>query len=810
MMNIKTFEVPPEQLRKECDPNMFTFMCTKDLSPLREFIGQDRAIRGIEFGLSMKNSGYNIYVAGLSGTGKSSIVKAYVNKIVERRKAEGSYTPDDWAYLYNFEDADKPQIINLPQGTVKAFKDRISKLLERLKDEMEKAFSSEDYKTNAKSVVQNGQTEQQNLLEAIGQTAKKAGFSLQITAVGPVIIPLQDGKPMPEEVYTALEEGARKKIEKNRASLMEKLQREFEQLHSTQNKTLEKLQNLDQTIAEYTVSRLFEDLFKEYKDVPNVTKFLTRLKGYTMDNMAIFKEKTAQQQQAGVTASSMTQAVMKTDPFLPFQVNAFVDNSETKGPPVIAESNPNYLNLFGKIERRFILGGYISDHTMIKPGALQIANGGYLLLSATDVLLNPAVWPTLKRAIKNKEVTIEEPYEQFGLFVPQGLRPQPMPIEVKIILIGDSNLYQMLAAYDEDFFEIFKVKSDFDSEVNRDTDNMLGFAAFISGCCEDCNLKHFDKAGVASIIDYASRLVSDQKKLSSRFSQIKEIVEESEYWARQENSKFVMDRHVDKAIEEKRYRHSLPDENLREMISDGTIMIDTKGAVIGQVNGLSVYSLGDISFGKPSRITCQTYLGRSGVINIERESHLSGSTHDKGVLILSGYLGAKFAQDYPLSLSASLCFEQSYDGIDGDSASSTELYAILSSLSDTPIKQGIAVTGSVNQKGEIQPIGGINQKVEGFFEACRAIGLTGEQGILMPSKNLSHLMLRKEVIEAVRKGLFHIWAIHTIDEGIEILTGIEAGQTNDNGYYPDGTINYKVDKKLREMAEKLKGYASEK
>jgi predicted ATP-dependent protease len=810
MMNIKTFEVPPEQLRKECDPNMFTFMCTKDLSPLREFIGQDRAIRGIEFGLSMKNSGYNIYVAGLSGTGKSSIVKAYVNKIVERRKAEGSYTPDDWAYLYNFEDADKPQIINLPQGKVKAFKDRISKLLERLKDEMEKAFSSEDYKTNAKSVVQNGQTEQQNLLEAIGQTAKKAGFSLQITAVGPVIIPLQDGKPMPEEVYTALEEGARKKIEKNRASLMEKLQREFEQLHSTQNKTLEKLQNLDQTIAEYTVSRLFEDLFKEYKDIPNVTKFLTRLKGYTMDNMAIFKEKTAQQQQAGVTASSMTQAVMKTDPFLPFQVNAFVDNSETKGPPVIAESNPNYLNLFGKIERRFILGGYISDHTMIKPGALQIANGGYLLLSATDVLLNPAVWPTLKRAIKNKEVTIEEPYEQFGLFVPQGLRPQPMPIEVKIILIGDSNLYQMLAAYDEDFFEIFKVKSDFDSEVNRDTDNMLGFAAFISGCCEDCNLKHFDKAGVASIIDYASRLVSDQKKLSSRFSQIKEIVEESEYWARQENSKFVMDRHVDKAIEEKRYRHSLPDENLREMISDGTIMIDTKGAVIGQVNGLSVYSLGDISFGKPSRITCQTYLGRSGVINIERESHLSGSTHDKGVLILSGYLGAKFAQDYPLSLSASLCFEQSYDGIDGDSASSTELYAILSSLSDTPIKQGIAVTGSVNQKGEIQPIGGINQKVEGFFEACRAIGLTGEQGILMPSKNLSHLMLRKEVIEAVRKGLFHIWAIHTIDEGIEILTGIEAGQTNDNGYYPDGTINYKVDKKLREMAEKLKGYASEK
>jgi predicted ATP-dependent protease len=757
----------------------------------------------------MKNSGYNIYVAGLSGTGKTSIVKAYVNKIVERRKAEGSYTPDDWCYLYNFDDPDKPQILNLPKGTVKLFKDRITKLLERLKDEMANAFSSEEYKENTKNLIQLGQNEQQKKLETIGQTAKNAGFILQISAVGPVIIPLQDGKPMPEDVYTGLDEEARKKIEKNRASLMEKLQGEFEEIRETQNKTLEKLQNLDRTVAEYTVSRLFEDLFKEYKNADNVTLFLNKLKTYTMESLGVFKEQTTHQQ-TQVIPGLVPQTPLKNDPFLPFQVNVFVDNSETKGPPVITESNPNYLNLFGKIERRFLMGGYLSDHTMIKPGAVQIANGGYLLLNATDVIVNPAVWPTLKRVIKNKEVYIEEPYEQFGIIVPQGLRPQPMPIEVKIILIGDTNLYQMLAAYDEDFFEIFKVKSDFDFEVNRDKENMLGFAAFISGCCEDCDLKHFDREGVAKIIDYSSRLVSDQEKLSSRFSQIKEMVEESEYWARQDSSKYVMAKHVDRAEEEKRYRHNLPDEQLRELISRGTIMIDVAGTVVGQVNGLSVYSLGDISFGKPSRITCQTYLGRSGVINIERESRLSGSTHDKGILILSGYLGWKFAQDYPLSLSASLCFEQSYSGVDGDSASSAELYVILSSLSDVPIKQGIAITGSVNQKGEIQPIGGINQKIEGFFEVCKVIGLTGEQGVLMPSKNLKHLMLNREVVEAARKGLFHIWAVSNIDEGIQILTGVESGQIDKEGKYPEGTLNYKVTQKIRQMAEKLKGYISEK
>jgi lon-related putative ATP-dependent protease len=805
-MDLKSWEVPYKQLKTECDPGMFDFECTRDLAPLREFIGQDRAIRGIEFGLSMKNKGYNIYVAGLSGTGKTSIVKTYVNKIVEKRQAEGIYNPEDWCYLYNFADTDKPQVVSLPQGKGKIFKEDMTKLLERLKDELVKAFSSEEYKSQAKSAVQEGQSEQQRLFEAIGEEARKAGFMLQITPMGPAIIPLEKGKPMPEEVFVALDENTRKKIETQRQELANKLQDVFEQAREMERKTADKLRNTDKAVAEYTVSRLFNDLNKEYKDLPGVIKYLADLKTYTLNNLDVFKVPAEQQQQQQIQAlmGMAPQMALRGDPFLPFQVNVFVDNSETKGPPVITESNPNYLNLFGKIERRFFFGGYTSDHTMLKPGALHRANGGYLLLSAMDVIVNPAVWPTLKRAIKDKEVRIEEPYEQFGLYVPIGLRPQPMPIDVKIILIGDPTLYQLLAAYDEDFFEIFRVKSDFNYEVDRNRENMIGFAAFLSGCCEDCEVKHLDRTGVARVIDYASRIVSDQEKLSTRFSQIKELVEEASYWAAQEKSEYIQAKHVEKAVEEKRYRHNLPDEHLREMITRGTIMIDTEGAVPGQVNGLSVYSLGDISFGKPSRITCRTYLGRSGVINIERESQMSGPIHDKGVMILNGYMGWKYAQEYPLSLSASLCFEQSYEGVEGDSASSTELYALLSSLADVPVKQNIAVTGSVNQKGEIQPIGGINQKIEGFFEVCRAKGLTGDQGVMMPAKNLKHLMLRDEVIEAVKNGKFHIFAVSSIDEGIAVLTGIEAGRRKDEGGYPEGTINYKVDRNLREMANKLR------
>ena len=804
-MMLQKYEVPADKLRWHCDPSLFDFECTKDLAPLREFIGQDRAIRAVEFGLSMNHIGYNIYVAGLTGTGKTSVVKTYIEKLIKEKEArEGVYHPDDWCYLYNFGDSDRPQIVNLPQGKGRVFRDQVRNLLQRLMEDLSKAFSSEEYNAQRKQAVEEDQEEQRRLFDELGEEVRRQGFLLQTTSMGPALIPLAEGEPMTRSDFLALPQAVRKELEDRRVELLKKLEASFEKSRDLEKQAAQKLHQTDRGVGEFTVSKLFQDLTQEYSDSAKISQYLSDLKSYVLDNLELFK---GQREQVPPAFGAPMEHIMRgRDPFLPFQVNVFVDNSETKGPPVIIETNPNYGNMFGKIERRFYLGGYLSDHTMLKAGALNQANGGYLLLSAQDVLLNPSVWPSLKRAIKNKEVRIEDPFEQFGLIAPQGLKPQPMPIEVKIIFIGDTMLYQLLSMYDEEFWELFKVKADFNFEVDRTRENMLSFAAFISGCCEDCQIRHFDPSGVAKIVEYASRMVADQEKLSSRFAQLKELVLEAEYWAGKGGAPRVSAEHVEKAVEEKLFRHNLLDERIRDLINRGIIMIDVDGSVMGQVNGLSIYSLGDITFGKPSRITAKTFLGRSGVINIERESQLSGRIHDKGVLILGGYLGWKYAQEQPLSLSASLCFEQSYEGVEGDSASSTELYAILSSLSEMPIKQNIAVTGSVNQKGEIQPIGGVNHKIEGFFQVCKAKGLTENQGVLIPHQNLRNLMLREEVVEAVQRGQFHIYAVKTIDEGIEVLSGVEAGQRREDGTYPEGSINFLVSKRLTEMAEKLKGF----
>lgn len=728
-MQPEKYEVAVSKLRWQCDPKLFQFECTKDLSPLREFIGQERAIRAVEFGLNMKNAGYNIYVAGLTGTGKTSVVKTYIERLIRERKSRGeTFQPDDWCYLYNFQEPDRPQIVSLPQGKGKGFQSQLTELLARVKDELSKAFSSEEYQTQKKKMVEEGRVKQQKVFETISQEARKQGFTLQMTPVGPALIPLVDNRPMEESEYLALEETTRTELETKRADLRKKLQAGFEKASRVEQQTVERLKKADKDIGEFTVSRLFAPLFDECSDLPKIGQYLTDLKTYTLDNLELFKG--TEEPVHPVFGVPVSQVVGGRNPFLPFQINVFVDNSTAKGPPVVIEPNPNFGNMFGKIERRFLFGGYLSDHTMLKPGALSLANGGYLLLSAQDVLTNPGVWPALKRAIKNKEIRIEDPFEQFGLIAPQGMRPEPIPITVKIILIGDALVYQLLSMYDENFWEIFKVKADFNFEIEKTEQNMLDYAAFIAGCCEECEARPFDPSGVAKTIEYSARIVADQEKLSSRFAQIKELIEEANYWASKDNARFIKASHVQKAIDEKLFRHNLIEERIQDMINRGTIMIDAEGTVVGQVNGLSIYALGDITFGKPSRITAKTFMGRGGVINIERESQLSGRIHDKGVMILSGYLGWKYAQDKPLSLSASLCFEQSYEGVEGDSASSAELYAILSSLSKMPIKQNIAVTGSVNQEGEIQPIGGVNHKIGGFFQVCQAKGLTGDQGVL--------------------------------------------------------------------------------
>ena len=529
-----------------------------------------------------------------------------------------------------------------------------------------------------------------------------------------------------------------------------------------------------------------------------------------LDNLNLFKEKEEEPgpaQSASPLASGPPAGPGNANPFLAFDINLLVDNSNVGKAPIVIEPNPNWGNLFGRIERRASMGTYFSDHTMLKPGSVHQANGGYLVLNARDVLGSPPVWEGLKRVIRNREIRLEDPAEQSGFFVPQGLRPEPIPLNIKVIITGDESTYRLLTTMDnEDFWDLFKVKAEFDNKVDITPDNVDAYCAFICRTCDDEGLRAFDSDGAARVIEHAARMVSDQKKLSTRFGQIKDLLIEADYWAGQDSSSLVLGKHVEQALTQKVHRLNQVEERVQEMVEDGSLLLDFTGSVVGQVNGLAVYDLGDFSFGRPSRITAQTFTGREGVINIEREASLSGRTHDKGVLILSGYLGAKFGQERPLTLSTSLCFEQSYDGIDGDSASSTELYAIMSSLSGLPLKQNIAVTGSVNQKGEIQPIGGVNQKVEGMYDVCRIAGLTGDQGVMVPHQNLRNLMLRSDVVQAIKEGRFHIYSVKTIDEGLEILTGCPAGERGPDGAFPEGTVNYLVENRLRELNQSMRGY----
>lgn len=807
-MGSRQYEVPVEKLRWECDPNQFGFECTDEITPLEEFIGQDRAIKAIEFGLAVDKPGYNIFVTGLTGTGRTSAIKAHLQKVVAAREAEGvRYHPEDWCYLYSLRYPDRPQVIRLPKGKGRSLREQVEGLLQTLKGEIAKAFSGEEYDKQRKAIMEESQGRQQQLFRRFQEEAAEKGFAVQFSPMGVVLVPLLQGRPATQAEYMALDESTKETFQERRGKLTRRVEETMEEAHVLERETAERMGALDRKIGQFAVARPFDELLRQYKSYPEVARYLEELRAYTLDNIDQFKE------QEGQPPASFglpgTRLPRERDPFLAFKVNVFVDNSETEGPAIVLEPNPTYSKMFGMIERRPIMGAYFTDHTMLKPGAVSLANGGYLVLNARDVLINPGVWEGLKRVIKNKSLQLEDPFEQFGLVAPHGLRPQPIPTDVKVVVTGDRALYQLLSIYDEDFWEIFKVKADFDSQIERNHENTEAYAAFICACCKNERLLPFHRTGVAKVVEYGSRLVADQGRISSRFGQIKDLLIEADYWARKSSSPLVRAEHVKKALEEKVFRSNLVEQRLRELIQEGTIIVDTEGAVAGQVNGLAVLDLGDLSFGKPSRITARVFMGRRGVINIERESQLSGRIHDKGVLILSGYLGWKYAQDKPLSLSASVCFEQSYEGVEGDSASSTELYAILSSLSGLPINQSIAVTGSVNQKGEVQPIGGVNEKVEGFFDLCKAKGLTGQQGVIIPHQNVKNLMLREEVVGAVKGGQFHIYAVKTIDEGIEILTGHGAGERREDGSYPKGSVNYLVDQRLRELAEGLKGFYGE-
>lgn len=803
------FEIPAEKLTWHCDLSFLPFACTAEMTPLEDFIGQDRAIRAIEFGLGVNKPGFNIFVTGLTGTGKTSIIKAFLKKVTSQQvspESDGSF-PEDWCYVYNFTDPDRPEALKIRRGWGKLLKADMEQLIQNLQRDAKKMFESDEFARQRQEMVEELQKKQQAMMEALMEEATRNDLTLRMTPSGIVLLPTKDGKPMQETEYLALSPQGKKRLEEKRGEIEKKVENTLREGKKLEREITEKLEAAETAAADYLVRVPLGDLKKKYQNYPKVMAYLDGVRDHILKNLQRFKGAEAGSGMSQLAVIQMAEP--PTDPFLPYRVNVFVDNSGTQGPPIVVETNPNYHNLFGVIEKKPMVGGYVTDFTLIKAGSISRANSGYLVLYDRDVLANAGVWEALQRVIKNREVRIEEPGTFFGWVPPQGLKPEPIPTDTKVIMIGSPFLYRALANADPDFRETFKVKADFDFEVDRSQENLTAFACFISDYCNRENLRHFDSSGVARIIEHCARLVEDQSKLSTRFSDTVDLLIECDYWAAKETAELISDKHVERAIAEKTFRLNLVEKRLQEMIAEGTLLVDVSGSVVGQVNGLAVYQLGDFSFGKPSRITAKTFMGRGGVINIERESKLSGRTHDKGVLILSGYLGGKYAQERPLSLSSSVCFEQSYDGVDGDSASSTELYAILSSLSEIPVKQGIAVTGSVNQNGEVQAIGGINYKIEGFYDVCRLKGITGEQGVLMPRSNLRNLMLRPDVVDAVRDGTFHIYAVGTVDEGIEVLTGVAAGERNSEGQYPEGSVNDLVQKKLLEFLERQKQFSTE-
>lgn len=782
-------ELKPEQLKKQYDNEVLGFETTAEVPPLEGILGQERASRAMDFGLKVERQGYNIYVAGLNGTGRSSYARSIVQSV-----AKDKPVPLDWCYVYNFEDPYQPLAMSMPAGVGSRLKEDMDRLIDHLKKEIPKAFSGEDYNKRRARVVQDFQEKTSQLMEELNRTAKEHGFEFKRSATGLVSIPLIDGRPISEEEYRNLGEEKLKEIEARNDKLQMRAVEIFNGIKELELKAQDAIRDLDAEIAMNSVGYVIGELKAKYQecDCPEILEFLDGVQKDIVKNVDDFKVK----EEAQEAELPWLLRGRKADNTFKYRVNLLVDSSKLEHAPVVIETFPAYYNLVGKVEYENQLGVLTTNFTKIKAGALHRANGGYLIIQAKDILLNPYSWEALKRALKTGEIAIENIAEQTGMVATSSLRPKPIPLDVKIIMIGSYEIYNLLYNLDEDFKKLFKVKADFDVEMKKDAEQVYKIAAFISKHCMEQNLRHFNRSAVARIVEYSSRLADHQDKLSTRFNEIVEIIYEADTWAGMEGAELVTDAHVTKAIQEKIYRSNKYEKKIQEYIKDGTILIDTEGAVVGQVNGLSVLDLGEYSFGRPSRITAVAYAGKKGVINIEREVKMSGSIHDKGVLILGGYLGDRFAQRSPLSLTASITFEQSYGGVDGDSASSTELYAILSALADVPIKQGIAVTGSVNQRGEIQPIGGVNQKIEGFFRVCREKGLTGDQGVMIPHQNVDNLMLDDEVIQAVAEGKFHIYPVRTIEEGIEILTGMPAGTMGEDGGYPEGTLYHRVQQKL--------------
>ena len=814
VIDMEKYRVPADKLKKTCSICTDLNFCktSKDVTLLEGVIGQDRAVKSMEFGLSMEAPGYNIFVLGPQGTGKTTYSQTVVSKVASRRKV-----PDDWCYINNFSEWDKPLAISLPAGRGKVFQKDMEKLIANLVVYIPKAFEGSNFQQQKDDIIQKTNKQMTEILRDIDKIAKNAGFAIQQAGPRILLIPLIEGRQMTQEEFNNLSEEEREKIDEKRNQTAKEIDEKIRDGQMVQRLAEEKAAEIQKQAALEAAAPFMEQLKEKYRDFRQIVDYLDKVLKDVAENHEIFSsvrhsldENIITKLQDGSDSLEEENIFEKTasvkdlkDPFTRYKVNLFINNENTKGAPVITENSPYYYNLFGKIEYKSHMMTTVTDFTMIKPGAIHKANGGYLILQAKDLLMDPFAWASLKKALKYKEAVVENIGEQSRYVPTVTLKPQPIPLNLKVILIGSYFYYQFLAA-DEDFRKLFKVIVDFDVEMDRTPENIRHYVAFIASICESENLKHFNCEALARVVEYGSRLADSQNKLSTRFNMVSEIVYEASALAEADFSEYVEGRHVQQAIKNKRYRSNRLEEKMQEQILNKKVLIDTEGAVVGQVNGLSVMGVSGYAFGLPSRITARTYAGREGIINIERETDMSGNIHSKGVLTLNGYLGGKFAQEKPLGLTAQVTFEQLYGGVEGDSASSAELHAILSSLSGVPIKQNLAVTGSVNQMGEIQPIGGVNEKIEGFFDVCSLKGLTGDQGVIIPLSNIDNLMLKDEVIEAVKNNLFHIYAVSTIEEGIELLTGVKAGKKDAYGEYEKDTIFYLANNKINEFNKVLK------
>ena len=788
--NGKDLIVPVDELRWTCDPDSLGVEDTTQVQIMEgRVIAQERAVSALKFGMQMGGNDYNVYVAGNPRTGLTHLTRTFL-----KEHAIEEPEPPDWVYVHNFHDPDSPQAVSLPKGQARELAKDMEELVENLTAQIPEVFESVDYRHRREELVKEFTTKRNMTLAELEAKVKEVGFILNMSQEGMMVVPGVEGRPMTEEDLEKLTEEQKTDLRTRSEEMHEEMNQTVQKIRILERDLRDRQKELDRRVALNAVGHLIDELQEKYEASRQVIQYLVGVKNDVIRNLEEFKQKDQ--------PAPFPMPMQRNEPdFTRYKVNVFIDNTDLKGAPVVYETNPTYTNLMGAMERKASFGALFTDFTMIRAGSIHKANGGYLVIQARDLLNWYISWEALKRALKNKEIDIEDAYAMYGMITTKGMKPQPIPLDIKIILIGEPYLYSLLYNYDDQFRKLFKVKAHLDDQVNRDKEELDKYVSFVARMAQQLELRPVDKTGLARLLEYGAEVAGRQKKLTLQMALIRDTLREADYWADEEDAAKISRKHVDQAIKHRKFRSALPEEKMQEFILDGYVNITTTGTKVGQMNGLSVFDLGDYAFGRPSRITAGISLGRQGVVAIDRESKMSGNIHTKGVLIMEGYLRSRYTPNRPLSLSASLVFEQSYGMVDGDSASAAELYVLLSALSGVPLRQDIAATGAISQVGEIQPVGGVNQKIEGFFEVCQARGLTGEQGVIMPKANVPDLMLKGQVIDAVREGKFHVYAVSTADEALEILTGMPAGERGPDGAFPENTFNRMVEDKLIDLSE---------